>query len=130
MNDRDADDTTPPPQPAEAAQPASFEDALGQLAELVAKLESGSLGLSDSIAGYERGVAILRQLHEELARAEERVSVLVRIDEDGRPVLAPQAVSEPPDADQPAATRARSAGRRKSPPARTLPGMDEPSKEA
>jgi exodeoxyribonuclease VII small subunit len=130
MNDRDADDTTPPPQPAEAAQPSSFEDALGQLAELVAQLESGSLGLSDSIAGYERGVAILRRLHEELARAEERISVLVRIDEHGRPVLAPQPSSEQPAADQPAAKRARAAGRGKASPARTLPGMDEPSKEA
>lgn len=124
------DDMAPSPQPAEAAQPASFEEALGQLADLVAKLESGGLGLSASIDGYERGVAILRRLHEELARAEERVSVLVRIDEDGRPVLAPHESPEPPAADQPAAKRARSAGRGKPAPSRTLPGMDEPSKEA
>lgn len=121
-------DMPPSPQSAEAAQPASFEEALGQLADLVAKLESGSLGLSASIDGYERGVAILRRLHEELARAEERVSVLVRIDDDGRPVLAPLESADQPAADQPAAKRARSPGRAK-PPARTLPGMDEPSTE-
>jgi exodeoxyribonuclease VII small subunit len=123
------DDMSPSPQPAEAAQPASFEEALGQLADLVAKLESGSLGLSASIDGYERGVAILRRLHEELARAEERVSVLVRIDDDGRPVLAPIESADQPAADQPAAKRARSPGRAK-PPTRTLPGMDEPSTDA
>jgi exodeoxyribonuclease VII small subunit len=126
-----ADDDMPPsPQPAGAAQPASFEESLAQLADLVAKLESGGLGLSDSIEGYERGVTILRRLHEELARAEERVSVLVRIDDEGRPVLAPHESSAQPAADQPASRRARSGGRGKPSPTRTLPGMDEPSKEA
>jgi branched-subunit amino acid aminotransferase/4-amino-4-deoxychorismate lyase len=45
-------------QPAEAAQTAGFEAALGQLAELVSQLESGGLGLSESIDAYERGVAL------------------------------------------------------------------------
>jgi exodeoxyribonuclease VII small subunit len=131
-DDADADEpnASPPSQPEQAAQPASFEESLGRLADLVAKLESGSLGLSASIDGYEQGVAILRRLHEELARAEERVSVLVRIDEEGRPVVAPydeagQAAAEPPPA-----RRGRAPTRSKAPPTRTLPGMDEASKEA
>jgi exodeoxyribonuclease VII small subunit len=115
-------------QPAEVAQATSFEASLGQLAELVAKLESGGLGLSESIDAYERGVALLRRLHEELARAEERVSVLVRIDDEGRPVLAShEAVDSAAAAEQPATRRgSRSRTGRTKP----LPGMDEASGEA
>ncbi|MFM8413410.1 MAG: exodeoxyribonuclease VII small subunit [Planctomycetota bacterium] len=116
--------------PAETTQPASFEDALNQLAELVSRLESGSLGLSASIDGYERGVALLRRLHEELARAEERVSVLVRIDDEGRPVLAPLEAAEQPGGDQSTPRRSRQGGRSKQPHTRALPGMDEASEEA
>ena len=116
-------------QPAGSPQIASFEQGLASLGDLVARLESGSLGLSESIDAYERGVAILRQLHNQLARAEERVSVLVRIDEDGRPVLAPH------DADAAVTTATeqsvgRRPGRTKTTRTRSLPGMDEESADA
>lgn len=64
-----------------------FEVLLSELNDLVNRLESGGLGLSDSIGAYERGVVILRQLHEQLADVETRVRMLVRIDENGHPVL-------------------------------------------
>jgi len=114
-------------QPAEAAQTAGFETALGQLAELVGQLESGGLGLGESIDAYERGVALLRRLHEELARAEERVSVLVRIDDEGRPVLEPHAAG-PASAPEP--PPARRGGRPRNGRTKALPGMDETSEEA
>ena len=114
-------------QPAEAAQTAGFEESLGQLAELVAKLESGGLGLSESIDAYERGVALLRRLHDELARAEERVSVLVRIDDEGRPVLAPHDSADSAATEQPATRRG---GRSRTGRTKSLPGMDETSAEA
>lgn len=113
-------------QPAEAAQTAGFEAALGQLAELVSQLESGGLGLSESIDAYERGVALLRRLHEELAHAQERVSVLIRIDDEGRPVLAPSD-SVDSAAEQPATRRG---GRSRTGRTKSLPGMDERSDEA
>ena len=108
----------------------SFEAALQRLAELVAGLESGSLGLSESIAAYERGVGILKRLHEELAVAEERVKVLVRIDEDGRPVLEDAAPAGDPGAAAESAQAAPSrpaarAARAKPPRSRQLPGMDD-----
>lgn len=114
-------------------RPESFEAALERLAALVAALESGSLGLTESIAAYERGVGILKRLHEELAVAEERVKVLVRIDEEGRPVLED---ATPPDgggesgaaaeSTQPAAARpAGRATRAKAARGRSLPGMDD-----
>jgi exodeoxyribonuclease VII small subunit len=110
-------------------QIASFEEGLGMLGDIVARLESGALGLTESIAAYERGVGLLRRLHDELARADERVSVLVRIDEEGKPVLAPFG-SEPGEedsSDQPG-TRRRSRG--KASRGRSLPGMDDESPEA
>lgn len=112
------------------ARAESFEAALQRLAELVAGLESGSLGLSDSITAYERGVGILKRLHEELANAEERVKVLVRIDEEGRPVLEDSATPAGGDAgagESPQTSAARPARASRAKPARPrqLPGMDE-----
>lgn len=78
-----AANSSQPPQPA--AIP--FETSLAELNDLVQRLESGALGLSDSIGAYERGVVILRRLHEQLADVEERVRLLVRIDDQGRPIL-------------------------------------------
>jgi exodeoxyribonuclease VII small subunit len=112
----------------------SFEDALARLADVVASLESGSLGLTASIDAYERGVVILKRLHEELASAEERVKVLVRIDDEGRPVLEDAAAERPAaageggtaDSAQPAGPRAAGrGGRGKSLRSRPLPGMDD-----
>lgn len=109
----------------------SFEAALQRLAELVAGLESGSLGLSDSITAYERGVGILKRLHEELANAEERVKVLVRIDEEGRPVLDDSATPAGGDAgasaDSASTATARPTRPNRAKPSRPrqLPGMDD-----
>ena len=118
-------------QPADAAP--TFESALNQLGDIVARLESGSLGLSESIDAYERGVAILRRLHEELAAAEERVNVLVRIDDEGRPILEPAAsagVTQAADSTQPAAPRGQRTPRAKTARPRSLPGMDDAAAEA
>lgn len=113
-----------PPRPADDAAVRNFETALEQLADIVARLESGGLGLSDSIDAYERGVALVRRLHEELAAAEERVSVLVRIDEEGRPILEPSA-DQPADSTPPAAAPRQPRPRAKNQRPRSLPGMDD-----
>lgn len=76
-------------EPANPGQSPSFEAGLVQLADIVNQLEGGGLGLSASIEAYERGVAMLGRLHAELADAEQRVKVLLGIDEEGRPVLQP-----------------------------------------
>ena len=46
-------------QPARSPQISSFEEGLSVLGDIVARLESGSLGLTESIEAYERGVSIL-----------------------------------------------------------------------
>jgi exodeoxyribonuclease VII small subunit len=122
--------TPPPPAPQAAAVP--FETSLAELNDLVNRLESGSLGLSDSIGAYERGVAILRRLHEQLADVEERVRLLVRIDEQGRPILETPAAGSavqstaavPAAADTNAPRGPRPAARSPARPKR-LPGMDD-----
>jgi len=124
---------------AHPAQPAAvpFETSLAELNDLVNRLESGALGLSDSIGAYERGVAILRRLHEQLADVEERVRLLVRIDDQGRPILeeigpaatAPEKTGRPTgagsatDGDMSARRAARSGSRTGRP--KRLPGMDD-----
>lgn len=117
--------------PAESAQASRsddvpFESSLDELAGLVGRLESGTLGLTDSIAAYERGVALLRRLHAQLADAEERVRLLVRIDEQGRPILAPAGseAASAPAATEPAASRTGKTPTRSS-RGRRLPGMDD-----
>ena len=119
-------ETAPLTQATEPTQTASFEEALTELGRIVTGLESGSLGLSQSIEAYERGVGLVRRLHDELARVEARVTVLVRIDEEGLPVLAPHEGDDPTPAER--RTTKRSA-RPKTAGSRPLPGMDEAATE-
>jgi exodeoxyribonuclease VII small subunit len=54
-----------------------FSDALAELESIVSALESGQLELEESIARYERGVALLRACQARLAEAEQRVTMLM-----------------------------------------------------
>lgn len=128
---------TPPADFPPSDQPETFETLSGLLAEIVTRLESGSLGLSESIAAYERGVGIVRRLQEELARAEERVSVLVAIDAEGKPVLerrdaaSPSAATQAAHSPPPVGTAAPTRGpRSRAPRGKTLPGMDDERAES
>jgi len=49
---------------------------------VVAKLESGSLSLEDSLAAFEQGVGLVRRLSGTLDEAERRVEVLLREGDD------------------------------------------------
>jgi exodeoxyribonuclease VII small subunit len=61
----------------------SFEKALAQLEEIVAKLESGKVDLEQSIAIYERGEALKAQCEKQLKDAEARIEKITL--RDGRP---------------------------------------------
>ena len=65
----------------------SFEESLDELDMIIQKMESRDLGLTESLAAYEKGVSLLRHLHEELSDIEQRVVTLVRVDENGNPVF-------------------------------------------
>jgi exodeoxyribonuclease VII small subunit len=50
-----------------------YEQARDQLAEVVAKLETGGLSLEDSLALWERGEALAKICDQHLAGARERI---------------------------------------------------------
>ncbi len=55
---------------------ASFERALDELEQLVQKMEKGDQSLDESLAAYERGVALYRECQKALEQAEQRVRLL------------------------------------------------------
>lgn len=59
-----------------------FEDALGELETLVQQLESGEQPLEESLAQFERGVALSRFCQQSLAEAEQKVQMLISADAD------------------------------------------------
>lgn len=67
----------------------SFESALAELERILKALEDGTTTLDDSLAKYERGVALLRQCYGQLQVAEHKIQQLTGTDEAGRPVLVP-----------------------------------------
>ena len=76
---------------ATSAPPESsprFEQALEELEAIVQRLEKGELPLEDSLAAFERGVGLVRQLSQRLAEVEQRVDVLLK-SEAGKLLLRP-----------------------------------------
>lgn len=63
----------------------TFEQALKELEQIVARLERGDVDLEASIAEYERGEALKAHCDALLKRAEAKVEK-IRFDGDGRPV--------------------------------------------
>ena len=62
--------------PATPAAPASYGDAVQQLEQLVAGLESGQLPLEELLGQYQRGTELLRYCRDRLQAAEDQVRVL------------------------------------------------------
>jgi len=56
--------------------PASFEDAMAELAQLVAQMEAGSLPLEASVAAYKRGSELIQYCAAQLDRVDQQVKVL------------------------------------------------------
>ena len=63
---------TPPPPSAVA----DFERSLDELEQLVQKMERGEMSLDESLAAYERGIALFRSCQGALEQAELRVRQL------------------------------------------------------
>ena len=59
-----------------------IRDRMKALESIVGRLEQGNLPLEESLDAFERGIGLLRSLHEKLGEVEERVERLVR-DADG-----------------------------------------------
>lgn len=71
-------------EPTDDVSALSFEAALEQLEQIVAKLESGKAPLAESIAIYERGEALKRHCETLLKAAESRIEKIV-LSRDGQP---------------------------------------------
>ncbi len=60
-----------------AEQPvASFEEAMAELEQLVAKMESGELPLEAALAAYQRGSELVKYCATQLERVEKQIKVL------------------------------------------------------
>ena len=73
----------PDPKPPEEL---SFEQALEELDALVRKMESGDLGLDDSISAYRRGAELARYCQGRLGDAEQQIR---KLDNDVLKALSP-----------------------------------------
>jgi len=55
-----------------------FEKAMERLEEIIADLESGNLGLDESIKVFEEGVELSKKCHKKLTEAETKVKQLIK----------------------------------------------------
>lgn len=63
----------------------SFEIALAELEQIVARLEGGKVDLEDSIKIYERGEALRKHCDSKLAEAEARIEKIT-LSPQGKPI--------------------------------------------
>lgn len=56
--------------------PVSFEAALQELERIVQAMEIGQAPLEESLAAYERGIALVKHCQGELDTAEQRLQIL------------------------------------------------------
>ncbi|MGV8898029.1 MAG: exodeoxyribonuclease VII small subunit [Burkholderiaceae bacterium] len=56
--------------------PTSFEDAMAELAQLVAQMEAGSLPLEASVAAYQRGSELIKYCAAQLDKVDSQVKLL------------------------------------------------------
>jgi exodeoxyribonuclease VII small subunit len=59
-----------------AESPASFEDAMAELEQLVAQMEAGELPLEASVAAYKRGSELVKFCAGQLDKVDSQVKVL------------------------------------------------------
>ena len=67
----------------------NFEQALGQLEQIVTSLERGEPELTSALAKYEIGTRLLRTCYGILEQAEQSVALLTGVDAAGRPLSTP-----------------------------------------
>lgn len=56
--------------------PVTYEEALAELDQLVARIESGQLPLEQLLSGYQRGAELLQYCRDKLQAVEHQVKVL------------------------------------------------------
>ena len=61
---------------AKQTPPKSFEDALGELEQILADIEGGQVPLEQSLVMYERGQFLIQHCRGVLSKAEKQIEVL------------------------------------------------------
>ena len=80
--------------------PIPFEEALGELQQIVSSLETGQVSLEQSLAQFERGVSLVSHCKSLLDQAHQRVEIVVSRQASGAVETAPFDVSATFDAEQ------------------------------
>jgi len=65
-----------------------FEKRLERLEEIVGKMEAGELALEESLKLFEEGVRLSRECSSQLNEVEQKVKLLLAVDDDGHPVTS------------------------------------------
>lgn len=74
--------------------PKNFEEALGELEQILSDIESGQTGLEESLVKYERGMFLIQHCRTVLGAAEQQIEILTRkpdgtLQIDATPTLPP-----------------------------------------
>jgi exodeoxyribonuclease VII small subunit len=68
--------------PARDDQPEpTFEDAVERIENLIDDIETGEIGLDQSLKAFEEGMALIRKCRARIERAEQRVTQLLEEEE-------------------------------------------------
>ena len=85
-----------------------LESAMTELSQIVSRLESGQETLDESLAQFERGMALLRVCHRKLDAAAQRIELVTQLAPDGDVLTEPfdaTATVSRPSADSARTTR-------------------------
>jgi exodeoxyribonuclease VII small subunit len=63
---------------AKEEKPKTFEESVADLEKIVAAIESGQIGLEESLAKYEQGMQLVKRCRSILDRAEKRIEQLTQ----------------------------------------------------
>lgn len=85
---------------SKAGKRPSFEEAMKRLDVIVNAMESGEIGIEDSIAQYEEAMKLAAQCRAILQEAELRIQK-IQLDAEGRPKAVPFDQAEPDPQSEP-----------------------------
>ncbi len=66
------------PRTTKSTKTPDFEKAMQELEQLVETMENGDLSLDESLKLFEKGVKLTRQCQQSLQEAEQKVSILLK----------------------------------------------------
>jgi exodeoxyribonuclease VII small subunit len=81
----------------EQGRPPTFEERLSRLEEIVMRLESGDVGLDESLNLYAEGAGLIKDCRKTLSEAEKKIARLTE-DSSGRLATEPLDVAESSEA--------------------------------